>query len=173
MGFVATAFAARWARQRHATAGFTLVEILVVLVILAIAAGIAVVAYDGNDRDRATREARRFAGALEHAAMRAQVRAETLGASAEGDGWRFWRRDPDSGQWQPVADDEVLAAALIATAMTVLPLSYAGQSLDAGAIVPLRPAGRDQPEGVVLEAHGAGLVLGAGPRRRNARWGAP
>ena len=64
--------------------GFTLIEILVVIAILAIAAGVAVVAYDGSDRDRATREARRFAGALEHAAARAQVRAETLGASADG-----------------------------------------------------------------------------------------
>ena len=80
--------------------------------ILAIAAGVARQSrYDGNDRDRATREARRFAGALEHAALRAQVRAETLGASAEGGGWRFWRRDPERGQWQPVADDEVLGRA--------------------------------------------------------------
>jgi general secretion pathway protein G len=113
MGLVAKALAVLRARQRHATAGFTLIEILVVLVILAIAAGVAVVAYDGNDRDRATREAHRFAAALEHAAMRAQVRAETLGASAEGEGWRFWRRDPDSGQWLPVADDDVLAAHLL------------------------------------------------------------
>jgi len=56
MGFVAAALATRRARRRHATAGFTLVEILVVLVILAIAAGAAAIAYDGNDRDRATRE---------------------------------------------------------------------------------------------------------------------
>jgi len=119
MGFVAAALATRRARRRHATAGFTLVEILVVLVILAIAAGAAAIAYDGNDRDRATREARHFAAALEHAAMRAQVRAETLGASAEGEGWRFWRRDPDSGQWLPVADDDVLAAHLLPNPMTV------------------------------------------------------
>jgi type II secretion system protein H len=173
MGFVAAAFAARWAGQRHATAGFTLVEILVVLVILAIAAGVAVVAYDGNDRDRATREARRFAAALEHAAMRAQVRAETLGASAEGEGWRFWRRDPDSGQWQPVADDDVLAAHLLPTAMTVLPLSYAGQPLDAGAIVPLRPTGRNEPYAFLLQAHDARIVLAADPLNRIALTDAP
>ena len=47
------------------------------------ARGVAVVAFDGGDRERAMREARRFAGALEHAAARAQVRAETLGVSAQ------------------------------------------------------------------------------------------
>ena len=50
------------------------------------------------------REARRFAGALEHAATRAQARAETLGASAEGNAWRFWRRDADTGRWQVLAE---------------------------------------------------------------------
>ena len=173
MGFVATAFGARWARQRHAIAGFTLVEILVVLVILAIAAGVAVVAYDGNDRDRATREARRFASALEHAAMRAQVRAETLGASADGEGWRFWRRDPDSGQWQPVADDDVLAVHLLPAAMTVIPLTYAGQPLDASAIVPLRPTGRNEPYAFLLQAHDARIVLAADPLNRIALTDAP
>lgn len=161
MGLVAAASASRRARPRHATAGFTLVEILVVLVILAIGAGAAAIAYDGNDRDRATREARRFAGALEHAAMRAQVRAETLGASAEGEGWRFWRRDPDSGRWVPVADDDVLAAHRLPTAMTVTPLTYAGQPLDVTAIVPLRPTGRNEPYAFLLQARDTRIVLAA------------
>jgi type II secretion system protein H len=168
MGLVAAASASRWARQRHAAAGFTLIEILVVLVILAIGAGAAAIAYDGNDRDRATREARRFAGALEHAAMRAQVRAETLGASAEGEGWRFWRRDQDSGRWVPVADDDVLAAHRLPTAMTVIPLTYAGQPLDATAIVPLRPTGRNEPYAFLLQARDARIVLAADPLNRIA-----
>jgi len=173
MGFVAAAFATGRAGQRHATAGFTLIEILVVLVILAIAAGAAAIAYDGNDRDRATREARRFAAALEHAAMRAQVRAETLGASAEGDGWHFWRRDPDSGQWLGVADDDVLAAHLLPGAMTVTPLTYAGQPLDASAIVPLRPTGRNEPYAFLLQAHDARIVLAADLLNRIALTDAP
>ncbi len=172
MGSVTARTAVRLARQRG-TAGFTLIEILVVLVILAIAGGVAVVAYDGNDRDRATREARRFAQALEHAALRAQVRAETLGASAEGEGWRFWRREPDSGQWQPVADDEVLAVHRLPEPMTIAPLSYAGAALDAGAIVPLRPTGRNEPFAFVLQAHDARIVLAADPLNRIALSDAP
>jgi type II secretion system protein H len=153
-------------RRPAAQAGFTLVEILVVVVIIAIAAGVAVVAYDGNDRDRATREARRFAGALEHAAARAQVRAETLGVSSDGDAWRFWRRDPTSGRWSPVADDDVLAVHALPAPMRLAPTTYGGQALPADAIVPLRPTGRNEPYAFVLDGKDVQIVLAADPLNR-------
>ncbi|MFO1412826.1 MAG: GspH/FimT family pseudopilin [Burkholderiales bacterium] len=148
-----------------AVGGFTLVEILVVIVILAIAASVAVVAFDNSDRERTTREARRFADALEHAAARAQVRAETLGASADGGAWRFWRRDP-SGQWVPVADDEVLAPHALPAGVTVTALTYGAVQLDASAIVPLRPTGRNEPFTFGLAGKDARLVLAADPLNR-------
>lgn len=156
--------------ESHAFAprGFTLIEILVVVAILAIAASVAVLAYDGSDRDRATREARRFAGALEHAAARAQMRAETLGASADGGTWRFWRRDPDSGRWQPIGDDEVLAAHALPPPMTLAPTSYSGRPVDAGVIVPFRPTGRNEPFTFELAARDARLVLAGDPLNRIA-----
>jgi general secretion pathway protein H len=157
MGLVTPSFARR---------GFTLIEILVVLAIIAIAAGVAVVAYDSGDRERATREARRFAGALEHAAARAQVRAETLGASADGNTWRFWRRDPDSGRWQPVSDDDVLAAHTLPDSMTLAPTSYSGRPIDAQLIVPLRPTGRNEPFTFEIKARDATFILAADPLNR-------
>ena len=149
--------------------GFTLIEVLVVLAIVAIGVSVAAVAYDGSDRDRATREARRFAGALEHAAARAQARAETLGASASEGAWRFWRRDPESGRWQPLADDDtILAAHTLPAAMRVASTGYSGQEVAADTIVPFRPTGRNEPFTFELTSKDARLVLAGDPLNRIA-----
>ena len=148
-------------------AGFTLIEILVVVAIIAIGVGVATVAWTDSDRDRAVREARRFAGALEHAAARAQVRSETLGASADGGTWRFWRRDVDSGRWQPLADsDDVLAMHTMPETMTLAPTSYSGRAVDNRVIVPLRATGRNEPFTFELTARDAKIVLAADPLNR-------
>lgn len=142
-----------------------MIEVLVVLAILAIAATVAVVAYDGGDRERAAREARRFAGALEHAAARAQVRAETLGVSADGNAWRFWRRD-DGGHWQPIGADDVLSAHTLPEPLRLAATSYSGRPVEASVIVPFRPTGRNEPYTFELTARDGTLVLAADPLNR-------
>lgn len=147
--------------------GFTLIEILVVIAILAIAAGAVALTFTGSDRDAAWREAQRFAGALEHAASRAQVRSETLGVSADGSLWRFWRRDPDSGRWQAVTDpDGLLAPHALPEGMRLRAVAYAGRELEADAIVPLRATGRNEPFAFELSARDATFSLAADPLNR-------
>jgi type II secretion system protein H len=146
--------------------GFTLIEILVVIAIIAITAGLAALGLDGDERGAAAREARRFAGALEHASARAQSRAETLGVSADGGGWRFWRRPAEARRWFPVADDDQLAAHAVPPGMSVSPLSFAGQALPADAIVPLRASGRNEPFAFLLSARSSRIVLAADPLNR-------
>ena len=89
---------ARIARAKRASpgverGGFTLVEILVVIVILGLVAGLSIALVEPGERDASAREARSFAGALEYAAARAQWRNEMLGVSADGRVLRYWRRD--------------------------------------------------------------------------------
>jgi general secretion pathway protein H len=146
--------------------GFTLIEILVVVAIIAITAGLASLAYDSDDRGMTAREAKRFAGALEHASARAQWRAETIGVSADGDGWRFWQRPAGAGRWFPSANDDVLDAHRVPTGMSVSPLSFAGQPLAADAIVPLRASGHNEPFAFVLASKNARVVLSADPLNR-------
>jgi general secretion pathway protein H len=154
--------------RRSALRGFTLVEILVVVVIIALTAGLAVMAYDGNPRGVAIREATRLAGALEHAAQSAQVRAETLGVSADGGHWQFWRRPDDANAWLPVTDDDVLAPHTLPQGLAVLPLAYAGQPLGSDAIVPLHASGHNEPYAFALTARDTRVVLAADPLNRVA-----
>jgi type II secretion system protein H len=142
-----------------------LVEVLVVLVVLGIGLAVTAANLGGDDRRDLAREAARLAGALEHAAALAQWRAETLGVSAEGSSYRFWRRD-DDGQWVALSGEDVLAARVLPAGMTVRPRSYAGAPLAANAIVPLRPSGRNEPYALWLDSATAHIVVSSDPLNR-------
>ena len=145
--------------------GFTLIEVLVVVAVIAIAAGLVVVNLDGDDRRSAEREATRLAGALEHAAALAQWRSETLGFSADGAGYRFWRRGPDN-RWSAVRDEEVLAPRALPAQWTVAPVSYAGAPVATDVIFPFRPSGRNEPYALVLSSPAWTLVVAGDPLNR-------
>jgi len=151
--------------RRAAPPGFTLIEILVVLVVLGIAASLVVVNLGRDDRRDLQREAKRLAGALEHAAAVAQWSSETLGISAEGHVYRFWRRDA-TGQWTAFTGDEVLAARALPAGFAVLPTSYAGTPLPPDAVVPFRASGRNEPYALTLTSPAGDIVVSADPLNR-------
>lgn len=136
---------------RRAGAGFTLLEILVVVALLGLAAAIGYATLERDDRGTLAREARRFAGALEYAAQRAQADSATLGVSAQGGEWRFWRRG-DDGRWAALTGDDTLAPRTLPPPVTATPIAYAGAPLAGGAIVPLRASGRNEPYAFALSA---------------------
>jgi type II secretion system protein H len=146
--------------------GFTLVEILIVIVILGIAAGLAVALAAPDERDVSAREARRFAGALEYAAQRAQWRNEMLGVSAAAHVVRYWRRDAADGTWRVVDDDDVLRAHALPDTIDAMALAYAGRTLAADAIVPLRASGRNQPFAFVFATARTKTIIAIDPLNR-------
>jgi general secretion pathway protein H len=152
-------------RTRPRPGGFTLVEVLVVIVIIGVVAGLALLGVGGDERQTTEREAKRLAGALEHAAALAQWRAETLGVSAEGAGYRFWRRGADD-RWSALADDDVLAPRALPAGITVQPVVFAGAPVPANMIVPFRASGRNEPYALVVASSAWSLEVAADPLNR-------
>lgn len=151
---------------RGANAGFTLIEILVVIVVLGIAAGLALALVQPDERDLSLREARRFAGALEYAAQRAQWRNEMLGVSAMQHVVRYWRRDAVNDRWSVVDDDDVLRARLLPDPLDAMALVFAGRALPSDAIVPLRASGRNEPFAFALATPGWRTIIALDPLNR-------
>jgi type II secretion system protein H len=155
---------------RRAARGFTLAEVLVVLVVIGLAAGLAYARLDSDPRQAVEREGRRLAAALEHAASLAQWRNETLGVSAGGGGYRFWRRDAsaDGDRWVPLSGDDVLAPHALPPPIAARLSVYAGQNVAADAILPLAASGRNEPYAIEIASPEWRVLLLADPLNRVA-----
>ncbi|MGH8713707.1 MAG: prepilin-type N-terminal cleavage/methylation domain-containing protein [Casimicrobiaceae bacterium] len=152
-------------------AGFTLVEILVVLIVVGLAAGLAFARFDGDPRQAVERESRRLGAALEHAALLAQWRDETLGISAGGSVYRFWRRPADAATWEAMSGDDVLLPRRLPAPLVVTVREYAGSPVAADAILPLRASGRNEPYVIQIASPEWFALLAADPLNRVALTG--
>ena len=150
--------------------GFTLAEILVVLLVIGIAAGLAYAQLDRDPRLALEREGRRFAGALEHAALLAQWKNETLGVSANGGAYRFWHRvsDSEGERWLALSDDAVLLPRTLPSPLIAALQAYAGQAVPGDVVLPLVPSGRNEPYVIALASPEWQLLLSADPLNRVA-----
>jgi general secretion pathway protein H len=92
-------------RGRHG--GFTLIEILVVMVIIAIVISFASVNFFRDDKQLLHEEAERLALLLEHARDEAVLTGKAVGWSGEPGKYYFLELDSDR-KWIPRADDGIL-----------------------------------------------------------------
>lgn len=88
--------------------GFSLIEILVVIVIIAIVTSIAVLSLGllGDDRQLET-EARRLGSLVAVAKDEAMMQGREFGIEFMTDAYRFVEYDPFTGQWAELAADEM------------------------------------------------------------------
>jgi general secretion pathway protein H len=96
-------------RQLHRrTRGFTLLELLVVLVVVAIMISMATLSFGVLGRDRqAEEESRRFWTVLQQAREEAELQAEDLGIFVADDSYEYLRFDVRRDEWQVINDDEL------------------------------------------------------------------
>jgi len=87
--------------------GFTLLEVLVVLLIMGLLAGMATVLLLPDDRARLGVETERLAQLLVLASDQSRVSGLAIAWTAQPPGYRFWQRDPRAG-WTEMTGNDLL-----------------------------------------------------------------
>jgi general secretion pathway protein H len=98
--------------------GFTLIEMLVVLMIMGLFVGLVSTITRPDDRAVLRLEAERLSQLLDFAATEAQLTGKSIAWTADGLGYRFWRSSEDSG-WSEIRDSELLRARTLPQGMAI------------------------------------------------------
>jgi general secretion pathway protein H len=102
------------ARQR----GFTLIEMLVVLMIIGLFVGLVSTIARPDDRALLRVEAQRLAQLLDLAATKSRLTGKPIAWAADGTGYRFWQFNEDT-YWSEILDDDALRARRLPQGMTI------------------------------------------------------
>ncbi len=98
--------------------GFTLIEMLVVLMIMGLFVGLVTTITRPDDRAVLQLEAERLSQLLDFAATEARLTGRSIAWTADESGYRFWRAGDDA-VWSEIRDSELLRARTLPQGMAV------------------------------------------------------
>jgi len=100
------------------TCGFTLIEVLVVLLIMGLCAGLVSAITRPDDRALLRVEAERLVQLLDLAATQSRLTGKSIAWTADGPGYRFWQFSEDT-HWSEIRDDDSLRARTLPQGMVI------------------------------------------------------
>jgi general secretion pathway protein H len=137
------------APRRSARGGFTLVEVLVVVVIIAVLVSLVAVKLAPDARQSLREEALRLAALLAHAREEALVTGAPLAWQRTERGYRFVQRAPDR-TWAPVDRDPSLRPRELPAGVGFAGIETAAAPTGAQALIVLAPTGLSEPFRITL-----------------------
>lgn len=129
--------------------GFTLLEVLVIIVIIAVLATAVSVKISPDSRQLLREEAVRLAALLGHARDEAITTGGALAWQSTADGYRFVQRAPDR-TWQPITRDTALRPRSLPTGMSLVAIELPARNANAEPVIVLAPTGIHDPFRITL-----------------------
>jgi general secretion pathway protein H len=160
VGFESNGFPASDAHR-----GYTLVEVLVVVLLVGITVGLVTVNLGHGDRDVVRDEAERLAVSLQQAQDEAVMTGTPLAWLGEVKGYRYLRRGPDRN-WVPLEGGDAFPPRQLPAPVRVADVTGAAVRADAGALVVLSSIALASPVRIVLEANAERAAVEVGVSTR-------
>lgn len=139
--------------------GFTLLELVVVVLLLSIMLGLVVVNLSSDDNSQLRDEAQRLALLLNTAQQDAILEGQVLALAVEPGGYHFMRLT-DTGTLQPITQDELLRARELPSDIKISAVEIAGKDT----------ADTEKPSGIVLQPSGELDEFTITLQKGSARW---
>ncbi len=105
----------------HHSRAFTLIEVMIVLVIMGLLAGLVSAVVRPGERDTLRLEAERLAQLLDLAAAESRFTAKVIGWTADASGYQFWRFRDGAG-WMEIRDHDLLRKRALPSGVTIADL---------------------------------------------------
>jgi general secretion pathway protein H len=125
----------------RSAAGFTLIEMLVVMLIMSLMLGMVVAIVQPDDRARACIEADRLAQLLDLAAMEARFTGQPIAWTPDDRGYRFWRMTADA-RWAELRDSDALRPRVLPQGVRVAALQVENVPVSGDMRLEFMPQGR-------------------------------
>mgnify|MGYP000365491190 CR=1 FL=1 len=138
--------------------GFTLIEILVVLLIIGVMLASIVVKAFPDERQVLRQEADRLGLLLEQARDQAFISGRSIAWSAQNEGYTFWKLNAQR-QWEPIAGDQNLRARQLPPPMSVTALFINQVKVPPAERLVFSPSGLNPSFVVTLAMHQQSLQL--------------
>lgn len=148
--------------SRMRQSGFTLIEILVVMVVIAVLSTMLVFAASPSDATKARSEARRLAALLELAIAEARASGQSIAWSPVPGGYAFFRRG-DDGEWVDFSDDSAYRRRALPDGVLLRDVMVETRALREGERIVMTPYGLAGAIAATVAAGDSGFALRGGP----------
>lgn len=112
----------RYSSAAGGFSGFTLIEMLIVMLIMGLMVGLVSTILRPDDRALLRIEAERLAQLLDLTATESRLSGQAIAWTSDGPGYRFWRRVGEAG-WVEIRDNDLLRARRLPQNMTISGMS--------------------------------------------------
>ncbi len=135
----------RFLQSTPLAGGFTLLEMMVVLLIIGISLGLVTPLFMKNDDDVLKEESVRLVALMEYANDAASSQGHWLAWRPTASGYRFLQLDENKNIWQPITTDDVLRERKLPEGMTIAAANNRQTAVSINSMITLSPSGIQSP----------------------------